>query len=62
VEQLNLLSGKTKTDIAIAFIREHEPEEGLSEREWICPSCSNVVNRDKNASLNLRDTEKYKVA
>jgi len=33
----------------------------LSEREWICPSCSNVVNRDKNASLNLRDTEKYKV-
>ncbi len=34
----------------------------LKDREWICPSCNNIVDRDKNASLNLRDTEKYKIA
>ena len=28
MEQLNLISNKTKTEIAIDFIREHEPEEG----------------------------------
>uniref|UniRef100_A0A6M3LVY5 Putative phosphoadenosine phosphosulfate n=1 Tax=viral metagenome TaxID=1070528 RepID=A0A6M3LVY5_9ZZZZ len=28
MEQLNLLTGQTKTEIAIDFIREHEPEEG----------------------------------
>lgn len=28
MEQLSLLSNKTKTEIAIEFIREHEPEEG----------------------------------
>jgi len=28
MEQLNLLNDKTKTEIAIEFIREHEPEEG----------------------------------
>jgi len=28
MEQLNLLNNKTKTEIALDFIREHEPEEG----------------------------------
>jgi len=28
MQQLNLISGKTKEQIAIEFIREHEPEEG----------------------------------
>jgi phosphoadenosine phosphosulfate reductase len=28
LEQLNLLNGKTKVDIAIEFIQRHEPEEG----------------------------------
>ena len=28
MEQLSLLTGETKTEIAIDFIREHEPEEG----------------------------------
>ena len=28
MQQLNLLNNKTKTDIAIEFIREHEPPEG----------------------------------
>lgn len=28
MQQLNLITGKTKEDIAIDFIREHEPDEG----------------------------------
>jgi phosphoadenosine phosphosulfate reductase len=28
VEQMNLITGQSKTEIAIDFIREHEPEEG----------------------------------
>jgi len=31
----------------------------LSDREWICTECGSVLDRDLNASLNLRDTEKY---
>lgn len=27
----------------------------LADREWICPSCGCVIDRDYNASLNLRD-------
>lgn len=27
----------------------------LSEREWTCPSCGKVIDRDKNAGLNLRN-------
>lgn len=35
---------------------------GLKDREWKCPSCESMIDRDYNASLNLRDTEKYKIA
>lgn len=37
-------------------------ELSLKDREWICPSCESVIDRDFNASLNLRDTEDYKLA
>lgn len=31
----------------------------LSDREWICPDCGSIIDRDYNASLNLRDCKKY---
>lgn len=34
----------------------------LSDREFVCPSCGVIKDRDKNASYNLRDAKKYKVA
>lgn len=27
----------------------------LSDRIWICPSCSETIYRDMNAALNIRD-------
>ncbi|MEG2433922.1 MAG: transposase, partial [Acinetobacter sp.] len=27
----------------------------LSDRQWVCPVCNNVLDRDKNAALNIRD-------
>ena len=27
----------------------------LSEREWICPHCGKLIDRDYNASLNILD-------
>lgn len=33
----------------------------LSDREWVCPDCGCVIDRDYNASLNLRDCKKYKI-
>ena len=27
----------------------------LSDREWVCTECGSILDRDKNASLNLRD-------
>lgn len=34
----------------------------LSDRIYKCPICSEVIDRDLNASLNLKDTKSYKVA
>ena len=33
----------------------------LSDREWVCVECGSVLNRDYNASLNLRDIGNYKI-
>lgn len=33
----------------------------LSDRKWICTSCGSILDRDFNASLNLRDTDNYKI-
>ena len=27
----------------------------LSDREWICPKCGDVVSRDENASINIKN-------
>jgi putative transposase len=34
----------------------------LSDREWVCPTCGCIIDRDYNASLNLRDCKKYKIS
>lgn len=33
----------------------------LSDRVYICEECGNVIDRDYQASLNLRDTTEYKI-
>ena len=34
----------------------------LSDRIYKCPTCGEIIDRDLNASLNLRDTTSYKIA
>lgn len=34
----------------------------LSDRTYICPKCDYIIDRDYNASLNLRDAKIYKIA
>ena len=33
----------------------------LSDRTYICPECGNTIDRDYQASLNLRDASIYKI-
>ena len=34
----------------------------FKDRVYICEECGNVIDRDYNASLNLRDCSTYKIA
>ena len=34
----------------------------LSDRTYICPECGCIIDRDYNASLNLRDAKIYEIA
>jgi len=34
----------------------------LSDRKYICPECGNVIDRDHQAALNLRDVKEYEIA
>ena len=34
----------------------------LSDRTYVCPECGCIIDRDYNASLNLRDAKIYKIA
>ena len=34
----------------------------LSDRIYKCSTCGEIIDRDLNASLNLRDTTSYKIA
>lgn len=37
------------------FCGEKNPNLMLSDREWVCPHCGAVIDRDYNAACNLRD-------
>ena len=34
----------------------------LSDREYICEECGSILDRDKNASINLKNAKEYNVA
>ena len=34
----------------------------LSDREYTCKECGIILDRDKNASINLMNAREYKVA
>ena len=33
----------------------------LSQREWLCPNCNNLIDRDLNASINILNEGKIKI-
>ena len=34
----------------------------LSDREYVCSECGCIIDRDKNASINLANAKTYKIA
>jgi putative transposase len=49
----------SKTCYECGYIKK---DLNLSDREWICSECGCEIDRDYNASLNLRDCKEYKIA
>jgi putative transposase len=39
-----------------------DKELKLSDRTYICKECGSILDRDKNASINLKNAEEYKIA
>ena len=45
----------------VISLRDLVPEEELSKREYKCGNCGLEIDRDLNASINLKQTKEYTV-
>ena len=41
---------------------KNEETKDLSIREWECPKCGSIHNRDKNAAINIREEARRMIA
>lgn len=50
--EIGRFRASSKTHNKCGFVNN---ELTLADREWICPDCSELVDRDHNAAINIRD-------